>query len=550
MRDLATRIQSVERTVNRPPRVSTTTLVIVVILTAAAVARLWGIGFGLPHPQCRPDEEAISAIAGGFRTGDLNPHVFNYPALFMLVVAAVLRLLPLGEGLLHKLMPFHFHSLLDGVSVTETNYMVARLLSAAAGVASVWVIFRIGRRLFDRHAAVAAAALLSVAFLHVRDSHFGVTDVPMSFMVLIAFAAAVRLAQSGTRKDLILAGVTAGLAASTKYNGALVALPVLFAVFVCPAPRERQSRFVDSAVALLLMGATFLCTSPYTLLEFGRFFADLSSDAEHLSDVHGVNLGRGWIYHATTTLRFGVGLPLLVAGVAGMALLLWRDLRTGVLVALFPVSYYALLGSGYTVFTRHMTPVVPFLCLTGAYFTCEISGSICARLKRPTWRPALAGIAVVGVLWPSIHSVVMFDTLIARPDSRLLARRWIEERFPPGTAIAQTGPRVGHLYLGEDRRYALVEMSSRAARPDLVVVQSSPVTAPPELGDMGPVLKADYSLEYSRHVAPDDPRNVYDRQDEFYMPFAGFHVERPGPNLDIYVRRTLSWTPPAVVDRK
>ena len=38
----------------------------------------------------------------------MNPGVFNYPALFMLEVAAVLRFLPVGERLLHKLMPFHF----------------------------------------------------------------------------------------------------------------------------------------------------------------------------------------------------------------------------------------------------------------------------------------------------------------------------------------------------------------------------------------------------------------------------------------------------------
>jgi len=55
-----------------------------VTLPIAAVARLWAIDFCLPHPRCRPDEDAISAIAGGLRLGDLNPDVFNYPALFML----------------------------------------------------------------------------------------------------------------------------------------------------------------------------------------------------------------------------------------------------------------------------------------------------------------------------------------------------------------------------------------------------------------------------------------------------------------------------------
>ena len=68
--------------------------------------------------------------------------------------------------------------------------------------------------------------------------------------------------------------------------------------------------------------------------------------------------------------------------VAGQLMLLVRKPRTGVLVALFPVSYYALLGGGYTVFTRHMIPVVPFLCLTAGYFIAETAGWVATRCRR------------------------------------------------------------------------------------------------------------------------------------------------------------------------
>jgi hypothetical protein len=52
------------------------------------------------------------------------------------------------------------------------------------------------------------------------------------------------------------------------------------------------------------------------------------------------------------------------------------------------------------------------------------------------------------------------------------------------------------------------------------------------------VLNTDYTLGFASDVAAIDPQNVYDLQDEFYLPFAGFrHVLRPGPNLAVYVRR-------------
>lgn len=266
--------------------------VFAVVLPVAAVARVWALTFGLPHPHSRPDEDAISAIVGAFRTGHFEPPAFNYPALFMLAVAGLLRLAPYIERLLHKLLPFHFDAQLDGLSWPIKNYMAARILSAAAGIASVWVVFRIALRPFERTAAVAAASLLvALAFLHVRDSHYGVTDVPMAFMVLVAFLCAVRLSQSGTRSDLVIAGVAAGLAAGTKYNGALVGLPVTFAVFISPSPKAFAARVVDVAIAGTVMVATFLATSPYTLIDFDRFWADFRSDAAHLAGGQGVMLG-------------------------------------------------------------------------------------------------------------------------------------------------------------------------------------------------------------------------------------------------------------------
>jgi hypothetical protein len=363
-------------------------------------------------------------------------------------------------------------------------------------------------------------------------------------MVLVAFACAVRLSQSGARKDLVCAGVAAGLAASTKYNGGIVALPVLFAALAgASVAKPIASRLADAALAVALMIAAFLGTSPYTVIEFQRFSADFLSDAQHLTGGHGIDLGRGWVYHATTTLRYGIGLPLLVSGAAGMMLLIWRDVRKGVLVALFPVVYYLILGSGYTVFTRHMIPVVPFLCLTGGYFLAEIAAWIAARLRRPAWRTPLTAAAVALALLPSVRSIVMFDALLARADSRLLARQWVERWFPPGTTIAQIGPDGGHVFHHDasEVSYTTVELSRTGARPDLVIVQSSPLTGPDELGDREAVVKAEYTRAFAQHAADDDPRNVYDRQDEFYMPLSGFHqIERPGPNLEIFVRKDIA----------
>ena len=509
------------------------------ILVVAAIARFWALTFGLPHPAARPDEEAIASMAGSYYHGNIEQTVFTYPPLFMLVVAATL-------WFVFRKLPSTLSRMNIRPWVSEPNTaaerIVARVLSAAAGVVSVWLLFRIGMRLFGRPTAFVAAACLALAFLHVRDSHFGVTDVPMTCMVLVGFLAIVRLSESGSRRDLVAAGILTGLAVATKYNAALLVLPACFAILNDPLRRPIRMRLALVVAFAAIMTATFLIVCPFSVLSYEKFLADVMDVSRHLADGHGPDLGRGWTYHLTTTLRYGLGMPLLVAGILGLLLMVWREGRRGILVALFPVAYYALIGSGRTVFARYALPAVPFLCLTAGYLVVTIAAAVTTSLRRPGWRIPATTLLTAAVLWPSLLSVIAFDRLIAREDSRVLARRWIEARFAPGTTIAQLGPSNGHVYIYYETDYVLSDTTS-SPRPTLVIVVSSPMGSP-GLDSVAPWLEREYDLQFvQKVVAEDDPANTYDRQDEFFVPLAGFHqVDRPGPNLRIYVRRGATIT--------
>ena len=495
----------------------------------AAIARLWGIHFGLPHLNTRPDEGAIVAIAGGIYNGDLNPHFFNYPALFMTLVAAVMSLVP-------------------DLSDTTTPYKIARYLSAAAGIASVLALCRIGRRLYGEATGLAAAALLAVAFLHVRDSHFGVTDVPMTFMVLVAFLYIVRVSESGSTKEVIAAGVASGLAISTKYNAALIALPALVAIVMHRTGHDDRlhDRVYRFALYVGAMLGAFLLTSPFSLLDYREFAADVMFESRHLAQGHKVMLGRGWIHHLTSSLRYGVGILLLVTGTFGIVLAVVRDRRSGALVAAFPLAYYLLVGSGYTVFARYIIPVVPFLCLTAAYVVMVAAQRIAARSKRPHWTPAFATVIVMCLSWSSAMSVVKVDRLMSRTDSRVMARDWLQRQVPPGTTIAQLGTGGGHVVLFEKDRsevkYIQADLSRPGARPDVVIVNHSPLSSETDLNArLLRILARDYESVMTVHaVAVDEHANIYDWQDDFFLPLSGFkRIDRPGPNLTIYARRGI-----------
>src|SRR5262245_36857658 len=79
------------------PRRSVRTALVVSFVVLAAAVRFWGLRFGLPHTETRPDESVIVSLAGQFWSGDLNPRFFRYPTLQMYLTAMAFGA-DFGEG--------------------------------------------------------------------------------------------------------------------------------------------------------------------------------------------------------------------------------------------------------------------------------------------------------------------------------------------------------------------------------------------------------------------------------------------------------------------
>jgi hypothetical protein len=513
---------------------------LVAVLLVATLSRFWAIGFCLPSTLCRPDEEAVVAVAGSFFARHFNPHFFDWPSFFMYELTAAM-------------VPFFKAGLYAGwwrgernfIEVINTNpapiFLIARLLSASAGVATVWLVHRAARRLFDDTVAIVAALFLAVSFLHARDSHFGVTDITATMLVVASFVCAVRYWQSGRWWDLACSALLAGVATGTKYNAAIVAVAVAWAVVARPSASPVRARMVALASAGTLVGLGFFVASPYCLIAFNEWLQALGGVVAHLSAGHGVVLGRGWRVHLTSSLALGVGWPMLVAGIAGLALAAWARGRTGVLLGVFPVLYYAITGAALTVFARYILPVVPFLCLAAAYATVAAARWACRRAQRPALAQFAVVVLVALVALPTARATARFDWLLGQTDSRVMAEQWVRAHYPDGTTIAETGRESTRLHFvapgpGQPSPYRSVDPLQPGAEPVLLVVPTSLFDAD---APMDPVVRAmvrRYTPVFAvRAHDMTATGNVYDWQDEFYLPLSGFQgIDRPGPNLHVY----------------
>lgn len=519
------------------------TRLLLAVLGAAALLRLFPIWFGLPHLYTRPDEEvAVGKAVGVILHGQFNPRFFHWPSLTFYLFAALFGIARMLRGLAG----------LDPALTGAEQLLIARACVACAGTATVYVLFRIGRRVDGDVTGLIAALFLAVAVLHVRDSHFAMTDVLMTCFVTLSLALILRAIAAGERQLwwFASAGAVGGLAASTKYNGAAIFAAMGAAQLLLVWCRGWRSvisprEWAPSVVYLAVFCVAFVLATPYAVLDYPAFKADLVFDFTHLSLGHTVDLGVGWIYHATHSLPYGVGFTVFGAAIVGLVPLIRHHPRHAWVLLVFFTVFYAGIGSGRTVFFRYVLPLVPPVCLFAAVGVRHAAEWVSRRFA---WRRRLviASLTLV-VAAPSAVNAAWFDIVLARKDTRVIAREWLEPQLTPDSTLHDAGGEYARLDLG-GLRYHQWYFDARAETfghangdsPEWLVLPDSAV---PSYTDVPLALRllaaSNYDLvKVIRGTGSRLGPAMYDQQDAFFVPVSGFSsVERPGPTIRIYRRR-------------
>lgn len=547
----------------------------IAVLLLALGLRVAGIDFGLPMAEARPDEITIAFQAMKFGIGDLNPHSFNYPTLFKYITFAMFGgYYVVGRAVHHFADKDAF--LLAFFNGEAGFRLLMRGWSAVVGTAGVGLLLGMPGR-------VVSALFLGACFLHVRDSHFGVTDITMVTLVLAAVwqadcAMSPRGAPSlaARRRNVGMAAVLAGLATSVKYNAAVLGLPLVLAAWFA----------LGSGTAVLwavgAMGAAFLAGSPFVLLDASTFVRDFLFEARHLSEGQHVAVGTGWTHHATVTLPTALGVPLFVVGCLGTIGFFGVSPRRAAVIFSFPVVYYIAIGHGGTAFFRYMLPVLPFLCV-GAGWMVEQTA---LRVPRP-FGGGVALLLTMALAVPTLRDAVEADRLFMSGDTRVSMGEWIEANVSSDAMIVHAGaytgaPMLQRNIVNQTREYAAkagradasgfrkpddmkwydhqrpmydvvfveksgIDFASQRSTADVVAdpppyleVESYPLVfysaVPDEIGalldDRYAMIHRENSYDADR-ASPSD----LDQQDAFYMPSRRFSAyTRMGPTLTLYKR--------------
>jgi hypothetical protein len=285
----------------------------VLVIAIGLALRLWRIGAGLPDflDEAIPWKTAFRMWTDEHRV-DWNPHFFNYPSLTIYLCLFLQKLLyAVGHALGRYPTPADF--LMDYELDPSPMVIAARTLGVAFDAVTLVMVARIGERL-HRGAGVAAAALVALAPTMIATSRAIYTDTYMTAFALAALERMLAFRDEGKPAQLAAAAVLAGLAAGSKYPGALALVPL---AWVLIERRGRQGA-LPWALACVAAAGVFFITTPFALLDFATFRRDLGFEGLHMASGHLGSAGRHGFLFQLRTLRGDVGWPgLHCSGLAG-----------------------------------------------------------------------------------------------------------------------------------------------------------------------------------------------------------------------------------------
>ncbi|HKP20427.1 MAG TPA: glycosyltransferase family 39 protein [Thermoleophilaceae bacterium] len=382
------------------------------MLVAAAALRLWhidSVGFN--------SDEAVysgqgAAIANEPELGDLFPVFRAHPLLVQTFLSLGWRL-----GL-------------------DTGF--ERLVSVAAGVATVYLVYELGRQLYGRRTGLIAALLLALMPYHVLVSRQVLLDGPMTMLATLTLLLLVRFVMTGRPAWLYATGAAMGLTFLAKETSIVLLLAIYAFLALTPELRVRLRDLAISTGVMALVMAPF----PLSIFLTGRS----GTGESYLTWQLFRRPNHDWLFYASNVPEV-LGPLVLVAALAGLVLLRrpgsWPERLLLCWIAV-PVLFFELWPvKGF----QYLLPIVAPVAVLAA-----------RPLVGRRTRPVLA-VVCVSLLAVTIGRVAATEqrTMLAGAGGVPAGREvgeWIDAHVPRGATFMTIGPSMANLVQFYGRREA------------------------------------------------------------------------------------------------
>ncbi|MCP4421016.1 MAG: glycosyltransferase family 39 protein [Chloroflexi bacterium] len=400
--------------------------------------RVWGIDFGLPFLYHSDEPNKIMMAQRMFVTGDLNPHYFNYPSLFI-YLNALLYIPYYGIGNLlglfdnpQDLLPPVMFALGVGKSADPTTILLGRLLTAVSDTITLYIVYHIGNRLTEQKIiGLLATFILAISPTHIINSHYITPDIFVTFFIAASLWASLNILNDGRLRYYLIAGALVGLATSSKYPGAIAGI-IVVAAHLGRYGLINFGQHFKLIVAGTFSLLAFAATTPYAILDYEKFLHDLSFEGGHYSSGHAGMEGEALQWYLSYLWR--VEGAAFVLSIGAIIWGIYQRSKPIIVTAVFPIVYFIFISSFVVRNGRTALLLIPFICLLAAAGILALLQWL-QRRHSSTLVWSITGLLFLFLLWP-LKTVVPFNINLTASDGRETSRVWIEKNVPAGAKLA------------------------------------------------------------------------------------------------------------------
>lgn len=367
-------------------------IILILILGGAFYLRVTGIRWGLPTKNLalttyHPDEAAMLYT---FEEIKQNKTIFLPlkvffdwgPFYFYMVGAA------LGISYLFGIISIASREfLISHLAEADKLYIIARLVTVFAGVLNVYLIYLIGKKLFNKNTGLLAALLMAILPAHVIGSHYAKADVPVCLWITLTLYFSVMILTKGDLKFYIFSGLFLAIAVATKPNGGVAIFAILTAHIFRIIRNSSKNFFCNLFsknifLTFVVFLISFSLVNPFYFLFFNKFtewFLGIFHAIAGTPCLWDVGWGTpSWQRYITSILNYGLGPTLLVFFFIGILVSFYKSIITknnadGFLLVT-AILTYILISKPKLQLVMYALPITPFVALLTSrtlVYNCE-----------------------------------------------------------------------------------------------------------------------------------------------------------------------------------
>lgn len=438
---------------------------LLIILLIAAITRFIGLMPNIPYPdEAHIQKYSWNIVKNIITENDFNPHTFKYGSLIFYLQAAVSGLVFIGAYLVQGEfnIPFaQFHQ--DAIYIyADLLTLVGRLTIAIFGVLSILLLFLIAKLLFNEKIGLLSALFLAVAPMHVRESHYMITDVFFIFTILLSLLCLIYLTKIGSIKWFILSGIAMGISATIRF------FPIIFLVYpfalIHSYRKQKKGWFFKFFISLVSIFIGIFIGIPYLFLDSKVPELLLKDLALYALPWYGTNVSESLLslvfsfiapntelpksdllypapegfrpLHISWIFFNGLGPMPTLLSLIGVLILLRKSFKKFIFLFIIPFILFIYLSFFIpAIYEKLSLPILPFLAIFAGVAFFEVFNFFKKRFLKIN--PLIIFTLLLLILFlPQLLKSTQAGIACSKEDTQKQSSKWVDANFPDNLKIA------------------------------------------------------------------------------------------------------------------